>query len=221
LRAALRSGFIGTVGTADVAQTRTAAQAAKRGLHDASPHRALAWLRNRYDAGAVAPAVYATIKKLERNSPGVNAPSITDSRANASNPATAQRKGENAMGTKEQYGFGSRFLKAEDMAGKTATVTISAIEDVEFDDRGLKPVLHFHGKKKGLVTNSANFDTLAAAISPRTEDWVGHAIVLKGEKVRFKGRLVDSIVVSVPAPVKQEAKQQPDDLDDGIPDFAA
>jgi hypothetical protein len=110
------------------------------------------------------------------------------------------------MGTKETYGYGSRFLRAEDLAGKTATVVISAIEDVEFDDRGLKPVLHFEGKKKALVTNATNFDTLAAAIGPRTQDWVGHTITLKGEKTTFRGRSVDSIKVSVPQPVKQPVK---------------
>jgi hypothetical protein len=127
---------------------------------------------------------------------------------------------ETAMGTKEKYGYGSRFLRAEDLAGKTATVTIATIEDVEFD-RGVKPVLHFEGKKKALVTNATNFDTLAAAISPRTQDWVGHVITLKGEKVPFRGKLVDSIRVIVP--VKQAAKEDtPDDLVDGIPDdFAA
>jgi hypothetical protein len=110
------------------------------------------------------------------------------------------------MGTKEMYGYGSRFLRAEDLAGKTATVVISAIEDVEFDDRGLKPVLHFEGKKKALVTNATNFDTLAAAIAPRTQDWVGHTITLKGEKTTFRGRSVDSIKVSVLQPVEQPAK---------------
>jgi hypothetical protein len=128
------------------------------------------------------------------------------------------------MGTKERYGYGSRFLRAEDLAGKTVTATISDVEDVEFD-RGVKPVLHFDGKKKALVTNATNFDTLAAAISPRTQDWVGHTITLKGEKVNFKGKPVDSIRVSVP---KKQAKQQPamkdassDDMDDGTPDDCA
>jgi hypothetical protein len=50
------------------------------------------------------------------------------------------------MGTKDTYGYGSRFVRAEDLAGKTVTVTIANVEDVEFDDRGLKPVLHFEGK---------------------------------------------------------------------------
>jgi len=123
------------------------------------------------------------------------------------------------MGTKEEYGYGSRFLRAEDLAGKTATVTIASVEDVEFDDRGLKPVLHF-GKKRALVTNATNFDVLAAAISPRTEDWVGITIVLRGIKVKYKGKPTDSIAVEVLRPKQQPAKEAaPPDFDDDIPDF--
>jgi len=122
------------------------------------------------------------------------------------------------MGTRENYGYGtSRFLRAEDLAGKTVRVIVAAVEDVAFDERGLKPCLHFEGKKKALVTNATNFDVLAAGISNNTKDWVGHAITLKGEKVLYKGKLVDSIRVSVPKPQpKQEGVA--DDFDDGIPD---
>jgi hypothetical protein len=48
--------------------------------------------------------------------------------------------------------------------------------------------------------------------------------VLRGEKIPFKGKRIDSIKVSVPTQTKpkQQAKQQPpDDFDDGVPDFAA
>src|SRR5262245_7726740 len=121
------------------------------------------------------------------------------------------------MGTRESYGYGtSRFLRAEDLAGKTVRVIIAAVEDVAFDERGLKPCLHFEGKKKALVTNATNFDVLAAGISNNTKDWVGHAITLKGEKVLYKGKLVDSIRVSVPKPQpKQDVVA--DGFDDGIP----
>ena len=125
------------------------------------------------------------------------------------------------MGTRESYGYGtSRFLRAEDLAGKTVRVIIAAVEDVAFDERGLKPVLWFEGKKRGLVVNSTNFDVLAAGIGNNTKDWPRHAIELRGEKVSFKGRHVDSIRVTVSRPQpKQEAVE--DDLDDEIPDFAA
>jgi hypothetical protein len=123
---------------------------------------------------------------------------------------------ENAiMGERKDYGYAkSKYLRAEDLVGKTVRVVF---------DKGLKPVLSFENKQKTLPVNASNFDTLAAAISPRTQDWVGHTITLKGEKVRFKGQLVDSIKVSVPAQTKpKEPKQtKTDDFDDGIPDFAA
>src|SRR5262245_22716054 len=122
------------------------------------------------------------------------------------------------MGTKEQYGYGSRFLRAEDLAGKTATVTIASVEDVEFD-KGLKPVLHFRDKKKGVVVNASNYDILAAAFGNNTIGWPGRTIILRGTKVRFKGQLVDSIVVEMPA--KNPAPQTADPLEGEIPDFAA
>jgi hypothetical protein len=124
------------------------------------------------------------------------------------------------MGERKDYAYGtSDYLKADDMAGKSARVVISNVEDVEFD-KGLKPVLSFEGKSKRLVVNAMNFDILCAGISNNTNNWVGHAIVLRGDKTSFRGKLVNTIRVSVPP--KQPAKQQPpDDLDDGIPDFAA
>src|SRR5215510_6767831 len=123
------------------------------------------------------------------------------------------------MGERKDYAYGtSNYLKADDLAGKSARVVISNVEDVEFD-KGLKPVLSFEGKRKRLVVNATNFDILCAGISNNTNDWVGHVIMLRGEKTLFRGKLVDSIRVAVP-PNKQ--KQQPsDDIDDGIPDFAA
>jgi hypothetical protein len=125
------------------------------------------------------------------------------------------------MGTRADYGYGeSTYLKAEDMAGKSTRVTISDVEDVEFD-KGLKPVLSFEGKIKRLVVNLTNFDILAAGIGNRTQDWVGHTIILRGTKTRFKGRMVDSIQVSVPKqaatknPVPAEEPEAP--FDDDIP----
>jgi hypothetical protein len=110
------------------------------------------------------------------------------------------------MGERKDYAYGtSNYLKAEDLADKTVRVVISDVEDVEFD-KGLKPVLGFEGKIKRLVINATNFDILCAAISNNTRHWIGHTITLRGEKVSFKGKLVDSIRVSVPKPQpKQEA----------------
>ena len=96
---------------------------------------------------------------------------------------------------------------------------IENVEDVQFDEKGVKPVISFAGKQKKLVVNATNFDILAAGISSNTTKWVGHAIVLKGTKVKFKGGLVDSIQVEVPA-AKSASETDPDLVDD-LPPFAA
>jgi hypothetical protein len=121
------------------------------------------------------------------------------------------------MGTRADYDYGnSKYLKAEDMVGKTTVVVISDVEDVQFDDKGTKPkpVLSFKNRDKALVVNATNFDTLAAGIGNNTNKWPGHSIVLKGAKVGFKGRLVDSIVVEVP---KQAPKPPEPEFDDATP----
>jgi hypothetical protein len=122
------------------------------------------------------------------------------------------------MGERKDYAYGtSDYLKAEELAGKSARVVISDVEDVEFD-KGLKPVLSFEGKSKRLVVNATNFDILCAGISNNTKNWVGHVITLRGEKVSFRGKLVDSIRVSVP---KESKSAKTDDFDDAVPNLVA
>jgi hypothetical protein len=122
------------------------------------------------------------------------------------------------MGERKDHAYGGDYLKADDIAGKSARVVISKADDVEFD-KGLKPVLSFEGKKKRLVTNATNFDILSDAFGNNTAKWVGHAIVLQGVKVPFKGRMVDSIRVSVPKEAKPAKAAE--DFNDEIPDYAA
>jgi autonomous glycyl radical cofactor GrcA len=119
------------------------------------------------------------------------------------------------MGTKrEDYCYGqSSFMKAEDWAGRSQSFYIEAVDDVEFE-KGLKPVLKLRGQEKGLVVNATNFDVLADAFGSNPGKWPDHTIVLRGTKTRFKGRMVDSIQVSVP---KQQPKQQPSDDLEEIP----
>jgi autonomous glycyl radical cofactor GrcA len=130
------------------------------------------------------------------------------------------------MGTRrEDYCYGqSAYMKAEEWVGRSMPVYIEAVEDVEFE-KGLKPVLKLRGQEKGLVVNATNYDVLADAFGNNPSKWPGHTIVLKGEKVPFKGKRVDSIRVSVPRQSKPKpapTEGEPlDDLDDGIPDFAA
>ena len=116
--------------------------------------------------------------------------------------------------------FSGSFLKADDLKGKTVTVTISAIEIKEFDD-GKKIVIAFQGKDKCLVVNKTNANIIAENLrSQDTDDWVGERITLTIKKVEFQGRLVPAIRVvllenkpavrpstaapAVPAPVPEE-----------------
>jgi hypothetical protein len=123
------------------------------------------------------------------------------------------------MGERKDYAYGqSKYLKAADLLGKTSRAIIESVEDVQFDEKGVKPVLSFAGKQKRLVVNATNFDILAAGISNNTTKWVGHAIVLKGTKVKFKGSLVDSIQVEVPAALKKAESKTDPDFDDEIPE---
>jgi hypothetical protein len=125
------------------------------------------------------------------------------------------------MGERKDYAYGtSDYLKADELAGKSVRVIISSVEDVEFE-KGLKPVLSFQGKKKRLVVNATNFDILCAGISNNTNDWVGHVIMLRGDKTSFRGKLVNSIRVTVLPKQQQPSDDFGDDMDDGVPDFAA
>lgn len=127
---------------------------------------------------------------------------------------------EVSMGNRSTYAYGqSKYLRADEWVGKRQRMTIVSVDDVEFE-QGLKPVLTFADQDKKFVVNATSFDTLMDAFGDNTSKWVGHDVVLAGVKVRFKGRSVDSIKVSVPT---QAAKSTPDaepEFDDEVP-FAA
>jgi hypothetical protein len=122
------------------------------------------------------------------------------------------------MGTRADYCYGrSVYYRAEDLAGKPAIQRkIAAVEDVEFD-RGVKPVLSFENDDKRLPINATNFDILTDAFGGFTENWVGKTVRLRVEKVRFKGRSIDSIRVIAPPKTAQVDK----DLNDDLPPWAA
>jgi hypothetical protein len=92
-----------------------------------------------------------------------------------------------------------------------------SVDDVEFE-QGLKPVLTFADHDKKFVVNATNFDILMDALGNNTNKWPGNDVVLAGVKVRFKGRSVDSVRISVPA---QPAKPMPDDEPDFDDEVAA
>lgn len=93
--------------------------------------------------------------------------------------------------------FGGGFLKAEDLQGKNARVTIERVEIKDFED-GPKLIVHFVGKKKALVCNRTNSRIIAEVTGqPDTDDWAGQSVWLRVAKVEFSGRLVPAIRVSL------------------------
>ncbi len=94
--------------------------------------------------------------------------------------------------------FPSKWLKAADIKGRPpVAVVISNITMEEVgDDNGLKPVVYFQGKEKGVVLNKTNGAMIANTYGPETDGWIGKTILLRCEAVPFKGQIVDSIRVS-------------------------
>jgi hypothetical protein len=118
--------------------------------------------------------------------------------------------------------FPSRFLRAVDLHGKPRVITIEKVEHEVFKDDGTevtKAVLHL--KEKGtrpVVINKTNATMLVALTgSDDDEDWAGHRIELRSEKVRSKGgKIVDSIrVYEAPQSVKADTDLI-DELDDEV-----
>ena len=127
------------------------------------------------------------------------------------------------MGDRSAYCYGqSQYLRADDLVGKSPTVTITTVEDCEFE-KGLKPVLTFGNAKKKLVVNATNFAALAEAFGKRTEDWVNGKIRLDVRKGSFKGGTTKSICVTPitdaakPAKPAKPAAGEHADMDDEIP----
>jgi hypothetical protein len=124
-----------------------------------------------------------------------------DEAATATKPKRKSRKAKRTM--KMQELFPSKYLRAADIVGKPRVVTIDHVTHEDFKDDGVtvkKTVIHF--KRNGtntapMVVNKTNWKMLVAITgSDDDEDWAGHSIQLRSEKVNTKGgKIVDSIRV--------------------------
>jgi hypothetical protein len=79
--------------------------------------------------------------------------------------------------------FPSKYIRAADLQGKDATVTIARIEKgAELVKAGgekeLKPVMHFAETAKMLVLNKTNSRTISALYGGKVAGWIGKKIVL-------------------------------------------
>lgn len=94
--------------------------------------------------------------------------------------------------------FPSTYLKAADLSGRRALVTISHVKMEDIGDDH-KPVLYFAGKDKGLVLNKTNANAITEITgTDETDGWRGKTIVLYVAKVDFQGKRVDAIRVDYP-----------------------
>lgn len=93
--------------------------------------------------------------------------------------------------------FPSTYLKAADLQGRTASVTIRNVV-METVGQDQKPIIYFNGKEKGMVLNRTNANTISMVYGQNTDDWQGGEIQLFTAMVDFQGRSVEAIRVRIP-----------------------
>ncbi len=113
--------------------------------------------------------------------------------------------------------FPSKYLKAGDLQGKEVLVTIESLELLEFQNDGGKEnkwVISLVGKDKAFICNVTNATRIEYATGEEdNKNWPGKQIILRSEKVDFKGKLVDSIRVKIEQlspPAQAHAAQPPE-----------
>jgi len=120
--------------------------------------------------------------------------------------------------------YGSKYLTAHDLGGKSFTLTIKAVtlEEMRTHDNKLvkKMVIWFAGANKGLVANRTNAMIVAGLYGPETNAWQGKRITIYPTQVRAFGSMQDAIrvreeVPATPKPVAQAPTvAETSDLDD-------
>lgn len=113
--------------------------------------------------------------------------------------------------------FPSKYLKAADLQGRTARVTIRTVlmETVGQTSGDQKPILYFQGKDRGVVLNRTNAVVIAHYYGQDTDQWPGREVELYTEMVPFQGRMVNALRVRVPpanAPAPVRAPEPPPPL---------
>ena len=90
--------------------------------------------------------------------------------------------------------FPSKFLKADDLQGRTVKLTIDHVEmDVVGDDR--KPIVYFQDAKKGLVLNVTNARAIAQLGGDDMDNWSGMCIEVFTTPTTYQGQPREGIRV--------------------------
>ena len=86
--------------------------------------------------------------------------------------------------------YPSKYIKADDLKGQQAPVTVMSITVEEIADKEFKPVMRFMGKEKGMVLNKTNALGCAAVWGDDTITWQGQQAILLAAPVMFQGKQV-------------------------------
>ena len=128
---------------------------------------------------------------------------------------------ERTMGISLDDVYASKWLRAKDLNGQPALVTIQEIGMTKFKDGKSQITLTFREQEKPFGCNKTNASNIAKIMNSRdTDDWIGKQIVIFPTEVEFSGEMVDAIRVRAPRnrapePPKQKIIVDEDvDLDD-------
>lgn len=99
---------------------------------------------------------------------------------------------------KSSDAFPSKYISASDLQGNEVTVKITHIAPEEIGGKQ-KFICFFAGKKKGLVLNKTNWNTIARISGQDdTDDWTGVEVCLYEAMVDFQGDSVPAVRVKAP-----------------------
>lgn len=98
--------------------------------------------------------------------------------------------------------YPSKRIRATDLKGQTHVVVIDryAFEDMGGGD-GMKPVLYFRNRDKGLVLNKTNGVAIGVIHGEDMDAWAGKSIELYPDTVPFQGQIVPCVRVRCVAEV--------------------
>lgn len=85
--------------------------------------------------------------------------------------------------------FPSKFLKVDDLKGRSVALTI---KDVKLEESfgSTKPVLYFHGTEKAFTVNSTNARIITQLLTDdETDNWVGAKVTLTPVMRKIAGEL--------------------------------
>jgi hypothetical protein len=105
--------------------------------------------------------------------------------------------------------YGSSFLKASDLQGKTVPCQIAKVAREEFQSGDIKWVVSFLGKDKRFVLNKTNAELIAQMHGDDMDLWTGKTIKIFPTKTNMQGNMVDCIRVKDEAPEVTDADSIP------------